>query len=172
MTIEASLERIAAALELLNDSRGLVNEPKYVLAEEVQTELDLPPADDEDLSAFDDDDLEDDLDVEEWVRILKQEAPPPPAAKKKTKKKVAKKAPAKKKATKVTQVGSDDTATADGIDPDAVRGKLKDLQLKTGSAAEPKSVLKAFGASTFGQLPEAKYAAAIAAVDKKLAEYE
>lgn len=167
MTIEATLVRIAVALELLNESRGLVQAVASSgtgILKAVQTELSLPPADDDDLSEFDDDE-DDDLDEDDTPDSNSDEPEAPP------KKKRGRPAKAKpvKNTTKTTTVGSPDKGS--DIDADTVRGKLKDLQLKSGSAAEPKSVLKSFGASTFGQLPESKYAAAIAVVDKKLAEW-
>jgi outer membrane biosynthesis protein TonB len=165
MTIEASLDRIAAALEALVEKEGIV-----LVAPEPQQQLPLTPApepkpvvEDDDLDDFDEPDLEDDLaDIED------EPAPPP---KKKAKKKAAKKkAPAKKKrAAKPTQVGSDDESEFSEGD---VREKLKELQLTSGDARLPKSILKRNGASTLKGLDAGKRGNVIAEIDAELEQFE
>ena len=93
---------------------------------------------------------------------LAEEETPMPAAPKK-------KAPAKKaaKAKNQVQVGTDDEA--DDVTKEEVRAKLTEVQ-KATSPAQAKSILKAEGASTIGNLPLAKYQRVIDACDKVLAE--
>ena len=160
MTIEASLDRIAAALEAMAESQGLVTEaptPQQQLPLEPAPEPKPKPApveDDEDLSDFDDDDLEDDLAVDDE---------PEPAPK--PKKKAGKKKAAKKKKVGKKKVESEHSE-AD------VREKLKELQITTGDARLPKSILKRNGASTLKQLDEGKRSNVIAEIDAELAQYE
>lgn len=168
MTIEATLERIATALEALVDNQGLVR----MIVDEPQQQLPLEPApkrkakslnaeppvkigdEDEDLSDFDDDDLEDDLAVED------EPAPAP-----KPKKKAGKKKAAKKKAVGKKKVESE-------FSEDDVREKLKELQISSGDARLPKSILKRNGASTLKQLDEHKRGQVIAEIDAELDQYE
>lgn len=154
-TIAESQARIAAALEALVQSQGLV--PAELLAvdpipddddldEEVEDDTGVDELDEEELE--EEDDLEDDLDLDDDL----EDEPP---AKKKTKKVAAKKK-AKKKTAKKSQVGKSD-APKSKYTADEVRGRLKDLQIATGSAAQAKSILKKNGASTFGQLVVGRY---------------
>lgn len=79
------------------------------------------------------------------------------------------KKPAKKPPKKETQtkVGTDDDDG--GITKEQVRDKLQQVQ-KATTPAQAKSILKAEGASTIGNLAASKYAAVIAACDKILDE--
>ena len=161
MTIEASLDRIAAALEALVDNQGIVR----MIVDEPQRQLPLvepapepkakpAPVEDEDLSDFDDDDLEDDLAVEdEPVSAL-----------------VPKKKAGRKKAAKKKKVGKK-KVESEHSEAD-VREKLKELQITTGDARLPKSILKRNGASTLKQLDEGKRSNVIAEIDAELAQYE
>ena len=109
---------------------------------------------DEDLSDFDDDDLEDDLAVEdEPVSAL-----------------VPKKKAGRKKAAKKKKVGKK-KVESEHSEAD-VREKLKELQITTGDARLPKSILKRNGASTLKQLDEGKRSNVIAEIDAELAQYE
>jgi hypothetical protein len=96
------------------------------------------------------------------VAVEGDDEPEMPAAPKK-------KAPAKKaaKAKNQVQVGTDDEA--DDVTKEEVRAKLTEVQ-KATSPAQAKSILKAEGASTIGNLPLAKYQRVIDACDKVLAE--
>ena len=83
-----------------------------------------------------------------------------------------KKAPAKKKTTNKkketeTKVGTDDDDG--GITKEEVRAKLQAVQ-KATTPAQAKSILKAEGATTIGNLAASKYANVIAACDKILDE--
>jgi hypothetical protein len=162
MTIEASLERIAIAIEAIVESQGIVAgtiapkpaaKPKPKPKPEPSQEALF---DDDNLDDFDEPDLEDDLDVEDV-----------PAAPKKVKKKPAKKK--KKKAATKTKVGTDDETF---VSEDDVREKLKALQITSGDARMPKSILKRNGASTLKQLEEGKRGNVIAEIDAELAKYE
>jgi len=83
-----------------------------------------------------------------------------PAAEPKAKPKKA----AKPKANE-TVVGTPDDDG--GISKDEVRDKLQAVQKQT-TPAQAKSILKAEGATTIGNLPQSKYAQVIAACDKIL----
>ena len=66
-----------------------------------------------------------------------------------------------------TKVGTDDDDG--GITKEEVRAKLQAVQ-KATTPAQAKSILKAEGATTIGNLAASKYAAVIAACDKILDE--
>jgi len=153
-TFLTTQERIAAAIEALVASQGIVMGTAVPLNDDDQQELALgdDKLGDDDLGDDDlgDDDLGDD--------DLGDDEPEPP--KKKAKKKAKKKS-----------VGKKAVVTSDFTD-DEVRGFLKDVQLATGSAAQSKSILKANSASTFGQLQIGRYNETVAACKKILDEYE
>lgn len=158
-------ERVASSLEAIVESQGIVAETIEPPTKTARTKpaAVVPSDDDDDLSEFDDpegdgDDLggdDDDLDED-----------PPPASKKKTTKKSAKKKTSKKKKT----VGKK-AATSEFSEED-VREKLQELQLCTGDARLPKSVLKKHGASTLGGLDEAKRGKVIADLQSEIDQYE
>ncbi len=162
-TLLETLDRIATSLEALVDSQGIV-------AGTVAPRPHDDPQGDL-LDAEPEDDLEeepeeiDDLDEEEEPDDLDEE--PEPVKKKKTAKKKSKKKTAKK-----TRVGKPTADVTSKHSADEVRKKLQDLQLTTGSKAQPMSILKQHGASTFGQLAVAHYDRAVADIDKILDEYE
>ena len=168
------LERIAVSLEAIVESQGIVAaqlksvirkpQQELPLDDDLEEEFEEEELEDDDLSEMEDEDLDDDLGDDE---LEEEEETPPPARKKRGKKKAKKKAVAKKKTTKKTRVGKRDTKGS-RYTADEVRGKLKDLQIATGSAAQAKSILKKNGASTFGQLQVGRYNQVVAAVDALL----
>ncbi len=159
MTIENELKRIADALEALVSYQGIVPESQPELPEEEIEEEELEEELEEE--ELEEEELEDDLD-----ELEEEELEEEPAPVKKTKKKAAKKA--KKKTAKKSRVGKKSAPPESDYTADEVRGKLKDLQMATGSAAQAKSILKKNGASTFGQLKVNRYDRVVAAVDKLL----
>jgi DNA repair exonuclease SbcCD ATPase subunit len=176
-------QRIAAALEALVENQGIVPEPSQDLPGDDDASVDdLDEEEFEELEEeleeleeeLEEEELEDDLDeLEEEEEELEEEEEeldeePPAASKKKTKKKAAKKAPRAKKTTKKKSKIGKSHAKSSKYTADEVRGKLKDLQLATGSAAQAKSILKKNGASTFGQLKPARYDHVVTEVDKLL----
>ena len=157
--------RIAAALEAIVESQGIV--AGTTSPPDENPDDDLGDDDDLDDGLGDDDDPDDGLGDDDDD----PDAEPAPRSKKKSKKKASKKKASKKKAKKkcvgrqASEAGSEYTA-------DEVREKLKDVQITTGSAAQPKSILKKNGASTFGQLQVGRYDNVVEACNKILDQYE
>ena len=161
-----SLNRIAEALEAIVESQGIVTgtlPPAETQPETKQPDLPLDNEDeDDDLSDMDDDETDDDLGDDDDEDLEDEDEPS-----RKKKKPPAKK---KKKSAKKKKIGREPEVTSEYSAED-VREALKNVQIATGSAAQPKSILKKNGASTFGQLQVGRYDQVIAACEKLLEEY-
>jgi len=169
----AAIERIADMLEAFVTSQGTVvstesEEPvkkkttrKKKTTKKAATKKTSKAAklaakedDDDDL-----DDMDDDFDDADDLDDLDDEEEAPPKPKRKTKKTGKKKVgrPRKKRSVKTEE---------------EVRELLKELQLCTGDARQPKSILKKYGASNMNQLDEAKYDDICAELQDEIDQYE